>query len=471
MSQVAVQQHELPRSERNLYLWFIGIGFAHLMVGLFLGFMQGMQHAGIDLYRTIPIVRHYYQGLTAHGVFNVMIFTTFFIAALLLFVTRTSLKKPLNLKLGWTTFWVMTVGVILVDYSIFTNQASVLYTAYSPLQAHWTFYLGLALVVVGTWLQLLIIGKSVLEWRKENAGQRTPLLAFGALATLLMWGLASIPLAILFVGILLPWSLDLIPGVDVLFNRTLFWMSGHPLVYFWLLPAYVVWYFMLPRQVGGKLFSEPLARLSFLLFIPLSLPVGFHHQYVDPGVAEGYKFVHAILTFAVFMPSAITAFTVLASVETGGRARGGKGLFGWIQGTSVERPVRHGYLVVHGSVRFGRRQRLAERVVHDEPYHPQHVVRTWPLPLDGRYRYRVDVHGCRVLARALLDGPSPAEPAHGCHPGLALVRRHGDHVSRHELGRYARCAASDGARCSPVLHGRMGTAVLVHGHRWHFAHH
>lgn len=331
MSQVAVQQHELPRSERNLYLWFIGIGFAHLMVGLFLGFMQGMQHAGIDLYRTIPIVRHYYQGLTAHGVFNVMIFTTFFIAALLLFVTRTSLKKPLNLKLGWTTFWVMTVGVILVDYSIFTNQASVLYTAYSPLQAHWTFYLGLALVVVGTWLQLLIIGKSVLEWRKENAGQRTPLLAFGALATLLMWGLASIPLAILFVGILLPWSLDLIPGVDVLFNRTLFWMSGHPLVYFWLLPAYVVWYFMLPRQVGGKLFSEPLARLSFLLFIPLSLPVGFHHQYVDPGVAEGYKFVHAILTFAVFMPSAMTAFTVLASVETGGRARGGKGLFGWIK--------------------------------------------------------------------------------------------------------------------------------------------
>src|SRR5690606_1171941 len=88
---------------------------------------------------------------------------------------------------------------------------------------------------------------------------------------------------------------------------------------------------MLPKQVGGKLFSESLARLAFLLFIPLSLPVGFHHQYVDPGVAEGYKFVHLVLTFAVFMPSAMTAFTVLASLETGGRARGGKGLFGWIK--------------------------------------------------------------------------------------------------------------------------------------------
>ncbi len=86
----------MPRSERNLYLWFIGIGFAHLMVGLFLGFMQGMQHAGIDLYRVIPIVRHYYQGLTAHGVFNVLVFTTFFIAGFLLFVTGTSLRKPMS---------------------------------------------------------------------------------------------------------------------------------------------------------------------------------------------------------------------------------------------------------------------------------------------------------------------------------------------------------------------------------------
>src|SRR5690606_11663640 len=119
----------------------------------------------------------------------------------------------------WLTFCVMTIGLLLTDYAVFTNKASVLFTAYSPLEAHWTFYLGLALVVVGTWLQLLIVGRMVLQWRKENPGQRTPLLAFGALATLLMWGLASIPLAVLFVGILLPWSLDLIPGVDVLFNR------------------------------------------------------------------------------------------------------------------------------------------------------------------------------------------------------------------------------------------------------------
>jgi cytochrome c oxidase subunit 1 len=62
----------------------------------------------------------------------------------------------------------------------------------------------------------------------------------------------------------------------------------------------------------------------------LSVPLGFHHQYVDPGVPQGWKMVHAFLTFAVFIPSMMTLFTVTASLENAGRARGGKGWLGWI---------------------------------------------------------------------------------------------------------------------------------------------
>ena len=35
---------------------------------------------------------------------------------------------------------------------VLLNEATVLYTFYAPLQAHWIFYLGLTLVVVGSWL-------------------------------------------------------------------------------------------------------------------------------------------------------------------------------------------------------------------------------------------------------------------------------------------------------------------------------
>src|SRR5690606_29036691 len=125
--------------------------------------------------------------------------------------------------------------------------------------------------------------------------------------------------------------LGLTQGTNVLLARSLFWFTGHPIVYFWLLPTYLSWYFMVPRQVGGRLFSESLARLAFLMFIPLSLPVGFHHQYTDPGVPTSWKMIHGFLTFVVFFPSALTMFTVLASLETGGRARGGTGWLGWFR--------------------------------------------------------------------------------------------------------------------------------------------
>ena len=74
---------------------------------------------------------------------------------------------------------------------------------------------------------------------------------------------------------------------------------------------------MLPKQVGGKLLSDPLTRLSFLIFLVLSLPVGMHHQFTDPGVPVAWKWVHAILAFGVFFPSVITLFSVLAALEIG----------------------------------------------------------------------------------------------------------------------------------------------------------
>jgi cytochrome c oxidase subunit 1 len=145
-----------------------------------------------------------------------------------------------------------------------------------------------------------------------------------------MWSIASLGLAIEMVVLLIPWSLGLIPEVDPLLARTLFWFTGHPIVYFWLLPAYVSWYAMVPRMAGGRLFSEPMARVSLILFLVLSTPVGLHHQFTDSGIPDAWKQVHALFTFAVFFPSLLTFFNVVASLENAGRARGGRGWLDWI---------------------------------------------------------------------------------------------------------------------------------------------
>jgi cytochrome c oxidase subunit 1 len=184
--------------------------------------------------------------------------------------------------------------------------------------------------VVSTWLAAANMFLTMAAWRREHQGERTPLLAFISVASYAMWVLASIPIAVSFLGFLLPWTVGWLEHVDPLYNRTLFWFTGHAIVYAWLLPAYVSWYALIPRQVGGKVISDSLTRGVFVLFLLLSIPTGFHHQYTDPGIDTKMKAFHAVLTFGVFYPSLATAFSVTASLEMGGRARGGRGLLGWI---------------------------------------------------------------------------------------------------------------------------------------------
>ena len=75
-------------------------------------------------------------------------------------------------------------------------------------------------------------------------------------ANAMLWLLATLGVAAEMLFQLIPWSLGLVERVDPMLARTLFWFFGHPLVYFWILPAYTIWYTVLPREAGGKLGSK-----------------------------------------------------------------------------------------------------------------------------------------------------------------------------------------------------------------------
>ncbi len=319
---------ELPNTHRRLIAYTIYVGLVALAFGVTNGLAQALNYAHIDIFKYYPGMRTYYQGLTAHGVFNAIIFTFAFANGFVSLALSRALNRPLSTALLHAAFWSLAVGTVLTAGSIFSGKSSVLYTFYAPLQAHWTFYLGLALVVISTWITSVNLFVSLHRWRKEHPGERVPLMAFMAVVTYIFWDISSLGVGTEDVFLLLPWSLGLLPGAAPMLSRTLFWYTGHPIVYYWLLPVYISWYTMIPRQVGGALFSDAIARIAFLLFLCI-LPVGMHHQYVDPELSHGIKFVTAVLTFALFMPSLLTAFSVMYALEIGGRRAGGRGLLGW----------------------------------------------------------------------------------------------------------------------------------------------
>lgn len=327
----AAEIHDRLTTERRLAGAYLLIALIALFVGVVTGLMQALSHAGIDLYtKAAPLVASYYHGLTMHGVMNVLVWTTFFICGFVPYIATRALGMPLaSRRLAWFTYGLMLGGLVMAGIPLLQNAATVMFTFYPPLLAHWAFYVGLTLVVVGTWLITFNLIVTWRTWRTHNPGQHTPLAAFMSLLTFIMWSIASLGLAAEMLGMLIPWSLGWQSGTDPLLARTLFWFTGHPIVYFWLLPAYISWYTLIPRQAGGRLFSDPMARASFLLFLLLSTPVGLHHQFTDPGIAQGWKLLHTFFTFAVFFPSLLTFFNVVASLENGARARGGKGLVAW----------------------------------------------------------------------------------------------------------------------------------------------
>ncbi len=319
--------------EKRFIGWQLGVALLALAVGTSLGPLQAFEHADLNLYPYLaPLIRSYYQGLTLHGVLNALVFTTLFITGFHTFAVLKGLNRPLRwFNLGVAGLIAMLVGMLMAGYTMLANQASVLYTYYTPMKANPLFYIGLTVLVIGSWMIGWSQFATLAAWRKDNPGVRTPIIAFGSIVNALLWQLCTLGIAAQMLILVIPWALNLVPATDVLLSRTLFWFTGHPLVYFWLLPIYVSWYGMLPKQVGGKLFSDPLARLAFWSFLVLSTPVGFHHQFADPGVPVAWKYIHTVLTFLVVIPSFMTAFTVVAMLERAGRKKGGAGLFGWIK--------------------------------------------------------------------------------------------------------------------------------------------
>lgn len=318
----------IAAADRKLALWNIGVAYVAFLIGTLAGLLQVFIR---NDKLVLPAWLDYYQILTAHGVLLALIFTTFFIFAFFITGMSKSLGAfgPKVLLWNWIGFVVMLAGTVLATVMIVSGKASVLYTFYAPLMASGWYYVGLALFVVGSWIMSFALVGHYMKWRKANPGELSPLFAFMTVSTIILWIIACLGVVATVLFQYIPWAFGWVDTINVELSRSLFWYFGHPLVYFWLLPAYMAWYVVVPKIIGVPVFSDALARLAFILFILFSIPVGFHHQLMEPGISNFWKFFQVVLTFMVIIPSLMTAFSMFANFERAGRKNGGKGLFGW----------------------------------------------------------------------------------------------------------------------------------------------
>jgi cytochrome c oxidase subunit 1 len=223
--------------------------------------------------------------------------------------------------------------------AIASGRATVLYTFYPPLTATIWFYLGLVMVVAASWVWCVLMLVAMGQFKRRNPNVPVPLAMYATVANAVMWLWTTVGVTAELLFLIAPAALGWRQTIDVGLSRTLFSWTLHAIVYFWLIPAYIAFYTMAPRAAGGRLYSDTMGRLSFVLFLLYSLPVGMHHLFMDPEHSTGFKFVQMSLTALVSAPTLLTVFTITASMELAGRLRGGTGLLGWVKALPWERPM------------------------------------------------------------------------------------------------------------------------------------
>jgi cytochrome c oxidase subunit I len=194
-------------------------------------------------------------------------------------------------------------------------------------------------VVVGSWIWVALLSVNLAVWKSRHAGEPVPFAMFANVAGSYLWAWTSVGAALELIFQIIPAATGLTSTIDAGLSRVFFSWTLHAIVYFWLIPAYIAYYAIFPRAIGGRLYSDTMGRIAFILFLVVAMPIGIHHTFEDPQIGAGFKFIHSAFTALVVLPTLLTVFTICASAEIAGRLRGGRGALGWISALPWSNPI------------------------------------------------------------------------------------------------------------------------------------
>ncbi|HXF95137.1 MAG TPA: cbb3-type cytochrome c oxidase subunit I [Gemmatimonadales bacterium] len=275
----------------------------------------------------------FYRILTVHGMSMLIFFILFFEMAVLYFAGAVLLNSRVATpRLAWLAFWLMVAGALLVEWTMWTGRADVLFTSYVPLRAHPLFYLGVILFAVGALVVVGIFFATLVVARRERTYEGSvPLVTFGAataaiIAVITLGHGAAIYIPTFF------WSLGWM-GVDPEVYRLVWWGLGHSSQQINVAAMVSIWYLLGALTVGALVLNEKISRTAFVLYVLFISMAAAHHLLVDPGLGPAWKVWNtSYAMYLAVLASMIHGFTVPAGMELGQRVRGfTKGLFEWLR--------------------------------------------------------------------------------------------------------------------------------------------
>jgi cytochrome c oxidase subunit I len=277
----------------------------------------------------------FYRILTVHGMNMLIFFILFFEMAVLYFASSVLLNSRVAApKWGWVAFGLMVFGTLMVEWTMFTGRADVLFTSYVPLRAHPLFYLGVILFAVGAIIVTTVFFATIVVAKREKTYEGSvPLVTFGAITAAIIAAITLLHGAAIYIPTFI-WSIN--PEwltVDPQVYRMVWWGLGHSSQQINVAAMVSIWYLLGALTVGAVVVNEKISRTAFVLYILFISMASAHHLLVDPGFGPAWKIVNtSYFMYMAVLASMLHGFTVPAGIEMGMRLRGySQGIFGWLR--------------------------------------------------------------------------------------------------------------------------------------------
>ncbi|MDP1731768.1 MAG: cbb3-type cytochrome c oxidase subunit I [Devosia sp.] len=114
----------------------------------------------------------------------------------------------------------------------------------------------------------------------------------------------------------------------------------HNLHYLPLMGTVIIWYALVQEMTGvssifGRRFSKGIFTL-YLVFVP---PTSLYHMFLEPDLSPVLRGLGSLLSLLISVPTIAVFLVIVSSLEANARARGARGLFGWLRMLPWQEPA------------------------------------------------------------------------------------------------------------------------------------
>ena len=128
----------------------------------------------------------------------------------------------------------------------------------------------------------------------------------------------------------------------------------HNLHYLPLMGTVIIWYALIRDMTGvGSIFGQRFSKGIFTLYLIFVPPTSLYHMFLEPDLSPVLRGLGSLLSLFISVPTIAVFLVIVSSLEAHARARGARGLFGWLRMLPWQEPAMVAIAMAVVNLAFG----------------------------------------------------------------------------------------------------------------------